>query len=189
MIIFNFSFRYTEESKKMHSFFDSQYLWNNMTCSYSSCAERVIICVRSDHHQRLNSVDAAELSELNWTELVWRLHMTLRWFLVARSVWLASNLSWIRAIVQRVSGQVPNSFCHCRRTSLLFSYFQHHLNTALRCSKDNLSAIVTAVYCSRRPRGTTITWHMCKHYTTVRARIETTCHLVTILARYCSTVM
>jgi hypothetical protein len=34
-----------------------------MTCSYNSCAERerVIVCVRSDHHQRLNSVDAAEL--------------------------------------------------------------------------------------------------------------------------------
>jgi hypothetical protein len=37
----------------------------------------------------------------------------------------------------------------------------------LRCSKDNLSAIVAAVYCSQRPRGTTFTWHMCKHYTTV----------------------
>jgi hypothetical protein len=34
-----------------------------MTCSYNSCAERerVIVCVRSDHHQRLNSVDTAEL--------------------------------------------------------------------------------------------------------------------------------
>jgi hypothetical protein len=34
-----------------------------MTCSYNSFAERerVIVCVRSDNHQRLNSVDAAEL--------------------------------------------------------------------------------------------------------------------------------
>jgi hypothetical protein len=51
----------------MYSFFDSQYLWNKMTCSYNSCVERerVIVCVRSDHHQWLNSVDAAELlSEL-----------------------------------------------------------------------------------------------------------------------------
>jgi hypothetical protein len=34
-----------------------------MTCSYNSYAERerVIVCVRCDHHQRLNSVDAAEL--------------------------------------------------------------------------------------------------------------------------------
>jgi hypothetical protein len=47
----------------MYSLFDSQYLWNKMTCSYNSCAkrERVIVCVRSDQHQRLNSVDAAEL--------------------------------------------------------------------------------------------------------------------------------
>jgi hypothetical protein len=54
---------YTEGSKKMYSLFDSQYLWNKMTCSYNSCAERerVIVCVRSDHHQRLNRVDAAEL--------------------------------------------------------------------------------------------------------------------------------
>jgi hypothetical protein len=33
----------------------------------------------------------------------------------------------------------------------------------LRCSKDNLSAIVAAVYCSQRQRGTTFMWHMCKH--------------------------
>jgi hypothetical protein len=29
---------YTEGSKKMYSLFDSQYLWNKMTCSYNSCA-------------------------------------------------------------------------------------------------------------------------------------------------------
>jgi hypothetical protein len=38
----------------MYSLFDSQYLWNKVTCSYNSCAERVIICVRIDHHQRLS---------------------------------------------------------------------------------------------------------------------------------------
>jgi hypothetical protein len=31
---------YTEGSKKMYSLFDSQYLWNKVTCSYNSCVER-----------------------------------------------------------------------------------------------------------------------------------------------------
>jgi hypothetical protein len=157
--------------KKTYSLFDSQYLCNKVTCRYNSCAERewVIICVWRGPPQRLKSVDAAELlSELRLSVcLVWWLHMTLRWFLVAHSVWLASNLSRIRAIVWRVCGRVPNSFCHCRCTSLLFSYFQYHFNTALRCSKDNFSAIVAAVYRSQRPRSTTFTWHIRKHYTTV----------------------
>jgi hypothetical protein len=29
---------YTEESKKMYSLFDSQYLWNKVACNYNSCA-------------------------------------------------------------------------------------------------------------------------------------------------------
>jgi hypothetical protein len=79
--------------QKIYSFFDSQYLWNKVTCSYNSCTERewVIICIRSDNHQRLYSVDAAELLSELWLSvcLVWWLHMTFRWFLVACAVWLA----------------------------------------------------------------------------------------------------
>jgi hypothetical protein len=38
-----------------------------------------------------------------------------------------------------------------------FFFFFFFFNTAVRCSKDNLSAINAAVYCSQRPRGTTFT--------------------------------
>jgi hypothetical protein len=31
-------YEYTEGYKKMYSLFDSQYLWNKVTCSYNSCA-------------------------------------------------------------------------------------------------------------------------------------------------------
>jgi hypothetical protein len=50
----------------MYSVFDSQYLWNKVTMWLQFLrGERVIMRVRSDYHQRLNSVDAAELlSEL-----------------------------------------------------------------------------------------------------------------------------
>ena len=50
-----------------------------------------------------------------------------------------SNLSQIRAIVRRVGGCVPNSFRHCRCTSLIFSNLKYHFSTAFRSSDDSLA--------------------------------------------------
>jgi hypothetical protein len=50
----------------------------------------------------------------------------------------------------------------------------------LRCSKDNLSAIVATVYCSQSPRSMTFTWHMCKHYTTIPRK---TCNYMSLCSK------
>jgi hypothetical protein len=137
--------------------------------------ESVIMCVRSDHHQRPPNCWANYGCQCVWCD-------GCTWFLVARSVWLASNLSRIWAVVWRVGGRVPKSFCHCR-TSLLFSYFQYHFNTALRCSKDNLSAIVAAVYCSQCPRGTTFTDIHMTHVQTLHYIPRKNCNYMSLCSK------
>ena len=78
--------------------------------------------VRSGHHRHPNTVEPAEL--LNELRSVMcpavrgRPDLSL---CTSPTVPSISNLSRIRATVRRVGGCVPNSFHHCRCTSLMFS--------------------------------------------------------------------
>ena len=81
-----------------------------------------IVGVRSGHHRHPNTVEPAELlhepRSVMCPAVRSRPDLSL---CTSPTVPSISNLSRILAIVRRVAGCVPNSFRHCRCTSLMFS--------------------------------------------------------------------